>query len=158
MGNRRERLGSGRRNAGTLGNIGRELQRVNRTLRRLAAEPGRARPQINGVSVRAILAARRMRDDCFGPDVGDLAWTLLLEAYAARLEGRLSVMTGLGAPAGIARSTAHRWAAWLLDRGLLTRHADPEDERIVLIGVSDDAAENIRAYLAAAIAQSPWLL
>ena len=154
---RRERRDSGARRAYTLGDVSRELQRVNRTLRRLAAEPGRARPEINGASVRAILAARRMRDDCFGPDVGDLAWTLLLEAYAARLEGRLSVMTGLGAPAGIARSTAHRRVAWLLDRGLLTRHADPEDERIVLIGVSDDAAGSIRAYLAAAIAQSPGL-
>lgn len=154
---RRERRDSGARRAHTLGDVSRELQRVNRTLRRLAAEPGRARPEINGASVRAIIAARRMRDNCFGPAVGDLAWTLLLEAYAARLDGRLSVMTGLGAPAGIARSTAHRRVAWLLDRGLLTRHADPEDERIVLIGVSDEAAERIRDYLSAAIAQSPWL-
>ena len=151
------RRDSSARRAHALGAVGRELQRVNRTLRRLAAEPGRGRPAIDGASVRAIIAARRMRDACFEPAVGDLAWTLLLEAYAARLDGRLSVMTGLGAPAGIARSTAHRWTAWLLDRGLLTRHADPQDERIVLIGVSDDAAGRIRAYLAAAIAQSPWL-
>jgi len=154
---RGERRASNGRRAQTLGAVGRELQRVNRTLRRLAAEPGRTRPEINGASVRAIIAVRRMRDACFGPAVGDLAWTLLLEAYAARLDGRFSVMTGLGAPAGIARSTAHRRVAWLLGQGLLTRHADPEDDRIVLVGVSDDAAESIRDYLAAAMAQSPWL-
>ena len=154
---KRERRDMGARRAHALGAVGRELQRVTRSLRRLAAEPARARPEISGASVRAIIAARRMRDACFGPAVGDLAWTLLLEAYAARLDGRLSVMTGLGAPAGIARSTAHRRVAWLLGRGLLTRHADPKDERIVLIGVSDDAADRIRAYLTAALAQSPWV-
>jgi len=154
---KREKRDLGARRAHTLGEVSRELQRVNRSLRRLAAAPGRARPEISGASVGAIIAVRRMRDACFDPPVGDLAWTLLLEAYAARLDGRRSVMTSLGATAGVARSTAHRWTAWLLDRGLLTRHADPKDERIVLIGVSADAAARIRAYLAEALARSPWV-
>jgi len=152
---RRERRNSDARRAHTLGDVARELQRVNRTLRGLTHAPGGAATSITGASVRAIVAARRLRDTCFDPAVGDLAWAILLEAFAAHLDGRLSAMTSLGAPAGIARSTAHRWVGWLLERGLLTRHADPGDERVVLIGLSDDAAKRIRNYLKTALAQSP---
>jgi DNA-binding MarR family transcriptional regulator len=139
----------------SLGAVSRELSRVNRTLRRLAAGP--ARREISGASVRAMVAARRLRESCFDPAISDLAWAILLEAYAARLDGRLSPMTSLGAPAGIARSTGHRWVAALLERGLLTRHADPHDDRIALIGLSEDAAVRIRDYLAAALKQAPLL-
>lgn len=154
---RPERRNTGVRRAHTLGDVSRELQRVNRSLRLLAAAPGRARTEMSGESVRAIIAVRRMRDARFDPPVGDLAWTLLLEAFAAHLDGRFSVMTSLGGAAGIARSTAHRWTVWLLERGLLTRHPDPKDERIVLVGVSANAAGRIRTYLAESLAQSPWL-
>lgn len=140
------------RRARDLGAVSRELNRVNRTLRRIAAAP--PRPQVSGASVRAIVAARRLRDACFDPAIGDLAWAILLEAYAARLDGRLSPMTSFGTPAGIARSTAHRWVGALLERGLLTRHADPRDDRIVFIGLSDDAAGRIRDYLTAALKQT----
>lgn len=139
----------------SLGAVSRELKRVNRTLRRLAAGP--APREVNGASIRAMVAARRLRDGCFDPAIGDLAWTILLDAYAARLDGRLSPMTSLGARGGIARSTAHRWVASLLARGLLTRHADPHDERIILVGLSEDAAGRIRDYLAAALRQAPLL-
>jgi DNA-binding MarR family transcriptional regulator len=141
-----------------LRSLSRELQRVNRTLRRIGGMPALPRPSIDSVSVRAILDARRLRDACFGPAIGELAWAILLEAYAARLDGRLSAMTSLGAPAGIARSTAHRWVAALLARGLLARHADPADERIVLVGLADDAAERIRAYLDEATGRAPLTL
>ncbi len=147
--------------AASLEDISRELQRVNRALRRLARRGGGRRaprpPEISGASVRAILAARRLRDECFGPAVGDLAWAVLLEAYAARLEGRLSPMTSLGASAGIARSTAHRWVAWLLDHGLLVRHPQPTNRRTALVGPSDAAAARIADYLAAAARLSPLL-
>jgi hypothetical protein len=155
---RRERKDPNLRRARTLGELSRELQRVNRSLRRLAAAPGGPRPEIGGASVRAMLAARRMRDSCFGPVIGDLAWAILLEAFAARLDGRLSPVTSLGMVAGIARSTAHRWVSLLLERGLLTRHSDPSNERAVLIGLADEAAARIRAYLNAALTEAPLIL
>jgi DNA-binding MarR family transcriptional regulator len=37
----------------------------------------------------------------------------------------------------------------LLDAGLFTKAADPKDKRLLLIGLSDEGAERIRAYLAA---------
>lgn len=146
------------RRAYDLRGLGRELQRVNRTLRRIGALPGLSPPPLDAAAVRAILDARRRRDACFGPAIGEQAWAILLEAYAARLEGRLSVMTSLGAPAGIARSTAHRWVAALLERGLLTRQADPADERVVLVGLADDAAARIRAHLDESRGRAPVTL
>jgi DNA-binding MarR family transcriptional regulator len=169
-GGRRRRKSMGRgerrdinvRRARTLAAVSRELQRVNRSLRRLAGatpQPDASLERETGItsaSVRAIIAARRLRNDRFGPAVGDLAWALLLEAFAARLEGRLTAMTSLGAASGIARSTAHRWVGWLLARGLLIRGPDPADERVTLVGLSDGTAERIRAYLAEAGGKSLW--
>lgn len=152
----------GARQARNLREVSRELRRVNLMLRRIAGG-GALRdgesdpPRINGASVRAIIAARRLRDECFGSAVGDLAWAVLLEAFAARLDGRLTAMTSLGASAGIARSTSHRWAAWLLARGLLVRHPDPGNRRGALIGLGDDAAARIHDYLTAAGKMSHWL-
>lgn len=150
---------SERDQARSLDEVSRELQRVHRTLRRLARRGGGRRapraPEISSASVRAIIAARRLRDECFGPAVGELAWGVLLEAYAAHLEGGLSPITGLGASSGIARSTAHRWVAWLLERGLLVRHPESVNRRTALVGLSDDAAARIADYLAATARISP---
>lgn len=136
------------------GEVGRELRRMNRMLRRIApaeAPAGLARgwPAIDAPLIRAILAARRQRDRAMGVAIGEAAWTLLLEAYAAHLEGRRIATTGLGAPSGLSRSTAHRWVLWLVERGLLVRRADPRDERVGLIALSDECAGRLRAYLAA---------
>lgn len=131
--------------------LSRELRRLNRSLHRLARGQTPPRREISGASLRAVLAARRQRDLCFTPPIGDHSWTILIEAYAAHLEGRQMPMTGFGAVAGIARSTAHRRVTHLLDRGLLTSHADPADDRIVLIDLPDDTAARIRAYLVAGL-------
>jgi hypothetical protein len=117
--------------------------------------PGR-RAGITAADVQAILAARRLRDLCLGPEIGDVAWGLLLEAFAEHLDGRRVALTSLGAAEGIPRSTAHRWTRWLLDRGLLSSHADPGDDRITLVTLSDDAAQRIRSYLTNALSLSRW--
>jgi len=146
----------------TLGAATRELQRVVRLLRQFmqAGAPGHGTPgrrsAITAADVQAILAARRLRDLCLGPEVGDVAWGLLLEAFAEHLDGRRVALTSLGAAEGIPRSTAHRWTRWLIDRGLLSSHADPGDDRITLVGLSDDAAERVRTYLANALSLSRW--
>ena len=145
----------------TLGAATRELQRVVRLLRQFmqAGAPGHApgrRATITAADVQAILAARRLRDLCLGPEIGDVAWGLLLEAFAEHLDGRRVALTSLGAAEGIPRSTAHRWTRWLLDRGLLSSHADPGDDRITLVALSDDAAQRIRTYLANALSLSRW--
>lgn len=128
----------------------RELRRIERVLAWVSGELIRP-PGLDANGVRAMLAARRLRDDCFRPAIGDVGWLLLLDAFAARLEGRGVAMTAIGAPAGIPRSTAHRWAAHLLDRGLLVRLDDDGDRRASPVGLSAAAAESVRAYLEAAL-------
>jgi len=139
----------------TLAAATRELQRVVRLLRQFMQagppEAGGRRAAITAADVQAILAARRLRELCLGADVGDVAWGLLLEAFAEHLEGRRVALTSLGAAEGIPRSTAHRWTRALIDRGLLSSHPDPSDDRITLVALSDDAAERIRTFLASAL-------
>lgn len=138
----------------------RELQKVVRLLRRFArAEAPRGdavqrRTAISAADVQAILAARRLRELCLGPEIGDVGWALLLEAFAEHLEGRRVALTSLGAAEGIPRSTAHRWTRALIDRGLLSSGPDPTDDRITLVALSDEAAERIRAYLVSALSLS----
>jgi len=47
------------------------------------------------------------------------------------------------------RSLAGDLGRRLLDAGLFTKAPDSRDKRLLLIGLSDEAAERIRAYLAA---------
>lgn len=135
----------------------RELQKIVRLLRRFAraqAPPPGRRAQVSAADVQAILAARRLRELCLGPEVGDVAWALLLEAFAEHLEGRRVALTSLGAAEGIPRSTAHRWTRALIDRGLLWSGPDPTDDRVTLVALSDEAAERIGTYLASALSLS----
>jgi hypothetical protein len=143
--------------AQNLQQISRELRRIERVLSWISSELTRP-PGMDAKTVRTILAARRLRDDCFRPAIGDVGWALLIDAFAARLEGRGVVMTAIGAPAGVPRSTAHRWAAHLLDRGLLVRLPHEGDQRAAPIGLSAAAAENVRAYLEAALKLSRPIL
>jgi hypothetical protein len=136
----------------------RELRRVGRTLRRMAqagVEVRRTTPNVGVADVRAVIAARRLRKTCLGPGIGDSAWALLLEAYAARLEGRRVPITGFGAAEGMARSTAHRWTRLLISRGLLSAEPADGERRPALIGLSDEGAKRVRACLAEAARLSP---
>jgi DNA-binding MarR family transcriptional regulator len=100
--------------------------------------------------VRAIIAARRLRRQYLGLDATDAAWSMMLELYAARLEGRNLHQTGLSVAAAVPETTALRVTRRMLKTGIFLKKADPEDKRLLIICLSDAAAERIRAYLAAA--------
>jgi hypothetical protein len=108
-------------------------------------EPAMSAPQI-----RAIIRARRMRDQFFrGELFADPAWDMLLDLMAARLEqGRVAV-SSLCIAAAVPATTALRWIKALTDRGLFVRSADPRDGRRVYIELSDEAARALNAYLRA---------
>jgi hypothetical protein len=113
--------------------------------------------EITSGAVRALIAARRLRDDLVGPGIADPGWALLLEALAARLDGGRLGVTQLGNASELAPATMHRWIAKLTKRGLLVRRPDPARERAILIDLTDEAADRIRAYLTAALKFSPWV-
>jgi len=141
----------------------RELVRVAVELRRateIEALRRQAReefPEIASGTVRAVIAVRQLREQWFDPMLAEAGWSILLEALAARLEGRTLGLSELGAAAGLAKTTAHSAVTHLAARGLLVRRAHPEDERIALIDLTDEAADRLRAYLRVAFSLSLWV-
>ncbi len=141
----------------------RELVRAAVALRRateIEAVRRQARnefPEIASGTVRALIAVRHLREQWFDPALGEADWSILLEALAARLEGRTLGLSELGAAAGLAKTTALSAVNRLAARGLLVRRTHPQDERIVLIDLTDDAADRLRAYLRAAFSLSPGI-
>lgn len=114
---------------------------------------------IDAAHIRAIIRARRLRDQFFRNDLfADPAWDMLLDLMAARIEkGRVAV-SSLCIAAAVPPTTALRWIKALTDRGLFVRSADPLDGRRVYIALSDEAARSVAAYLRAAQRLAPTVI
>lgn len=112
---------------------------------------------IDAATLRAIIRARRMRDQYLGEIFADPAWDMLLDLMAARLEGQPVAVSSLCIAAAVPPTTGLRWIKALTDSGMLIRVNDPNDRRRVFIELSPRAVEAITAYFAAArrIAMSP---
>ncbi|HEX8191954.1 MAG TPA: hypothetical protein VF552_03560 [Allosphingosinicella sp.] len=146
----------------SLAEISRVLEETARLIRQHAG-PGDDRkpcvPRADLISaplVRSIIATRRMRRDYFPTIGGDPAWSMMLELFAAGLEGRRVSQTMLGTVAGVAESTALRLTKTLIRGGSFTADRDPDDRRLVMLGLSEDAAARMNAYLTAAIVAGPY--
>jgi DNA-binding MarR family transcriptional regulator len=143
-----------------------EVGRIAGILASLSAQEGRSvqarieeREESGGIdagSVRAIIRARRLRDQYFGDELfADPAWDMLLDLYAAQLENQRVAVSSLCIAAAVPATTALRWIKTLTDLGLLVRAADPQDGRRVYIELSSKAAAGMEAYLRAAHRISP---
>ncbi len=98
--------------------------------------------------LRAMLRARRMRDDYFRSGLfADPVWDLLLDLMAARLEGTKVSVSSLCVAAAVPPTTALRWINRLTAEGLLLRDADPEDRRRVHLELSERTARSLGAWL-----------
>jgi DNA-binding MarR family transcriptional regulator len=107
-------------------------------------------PAMEAPAIRALIRARRLRDQYFQSELfADPAWDMLLDLMAARLEQSRVAVSSLCIAAAVPATTALRWIKALTDRGLLVRSADPRDGRRVYIALSDEAARALNAYLRA---------
>jgi hypothetical protein len=123
---------------------------------RTAAGEETVEPGIDAATIRAMIRARRLRDQYFRGDLfADPAWDMLLDLMAARLEKNRVAVSSLCIAAAVPATTALRWIKALTDRGLFVRAADPEDGRRVYIELSDDTARSLAAYLRALQRISP---
>jgi DNA-binding MarR family transcriptional regulator len=114
------------------------------------AQPNDAGGPVTPAAVRAIIRARRLRDQFFSPDLfADPAWDILLDLVAARLEGNDVAVSSLCIAAAVPPTTALRWIAAMTEQGLLERHADPADRRRVFVRLSAEAEERMRGLLGA---------
>jgi hypothetical protein len=115
--------------------------------------------EVGAGQVRAIIRARRMRDQYFRGEIfADPAFDMLLDLYAARLEGHRVAVSSLCIAAAVPATTALRWIKQLTDRGLFVRQADPQDGRRIYIDLSESAAAAMGNYLAAVQRVAPALI
>jgi DNA-binding MarR family transcriptional regulator len=98
-------------------------------------------------TVRAILKLRRKREGYFDKNLfADPAWDILLDLYAARLEGKKVSVSSLCIAAAVPPTTALRWISAMTEDGLLMREHDPDDARRVFIRLSTATEEGLRSY------------
>lgn len=104
----------------------------------IAFSPARA-TQSHLALARKTYAMRRKRAAIFGnADLfGEPAWDIMLDLFIAHGDGKQvsvsSACIGSAAPA----TTGLRWLAVLADEGLILRESDPQDQRRVLVQLSD---------------------
>ncbi|WP_423605872.1 hypothetical protein [Sphingomonas sp. MS122] len=141
-----------------------EVARLAEVLSQLTAEQPAVRDRTNGYrsepmeapdadprAVRAVIRARRLRDQFFAAELfADPAWDMLLDLYAARLEGRRVSVSSLCIAAAVPPTTALRWIGTMHDAELFGRDPDPTDKRRAHITLTERAAAGMRGYFAAA--------
>jgi hypothetical protein len=102
-------------------------------------------------AVRAAIRARRLRDGFFPAGLlEEPAWDMLLDLFAAELEGTRVSVSSLCIAAAVAPTTALRWIARMGEAGLFRRMPDPQDRRRAWIELSEAARTGMRGYWTAA--------
>ncbi|MCT8002897.1 hypothetical protein NZL82_13530 [Sphingomonas sanguinis] len=114
------------------------------------AAPARVHPG-DAELVRRMIRARRLRDGFFGAGLfEEPAWDMLLDLYAASLEGSQVSVSSLCIAAAVAPTTALRWIGKMTEAGLFARQPDPGDRRRAFMVLTPRALDGMRAYLDAA--------
>ena len=145
-----------------------EVARISRVLSRLASEEKRpgvvgerplgfspppaalTPPPTTAADIRKIIRGRRLRDQFFAEGLfEDPAWDMLLDLYAAELEGAQVSVSSLCIAAAVAPTTALRWIGRMSDAGLFVRQPDPFDRRRAYLGLSEEARTKMERYLSA---------
>jgi DNA-binding MarR family transcriptional regulator len=112
------------------------------------SEPDPA-PDVTAAEIRAAIRARRLRDQFFDSELfADPAWDMLLDLYAAHLEGLRVSVSSLCIAAAVPPTTALRWITTMHDAGLFERQADAADRRRAYIALSAKGREVMQRYIA----------
>ena len=136
--------------AGLVGGAAEPGDTVDERRRGYGGEPI-ARVTIDAAEIRRVIRARRLRTQFFPAQLmEDPGWDMLLDLFAAELEGAQVSVSSLCIAAGVPPTTALRWIARMADAGLLVRMPDAEDRRRAFLALSAAAGEAMRDYAAAA--------
>ncbi|MBC9031949.1 MarR family transcriptional regulator [Sphingomonas sp. JC676] len=96
------------------------------------------------------LRMRRKRGDFFGADLfADPAWEILLDLFAAGIEGRVVSITSACIASGVPTTTALRWITLLVSRGAVCRAPDARDHRRSHLYLSTEAKAVMAEWLRA---------
>lgn len=108
--------------------------------------------RMNAEAAREIYASRRSRDGIFGnPELfGEPAWDILLDLYVADVEGKAVSVSSACIGSAAPPTTGLRWLGVLAEQGLVLREHDPEDQRRVLVRLTERGLAAMDEYFAAA--------
>ena len=109
--------------------------------------------------VKSIIRSRRMREQYLGSGLfADPAWDMLLDLFAARLEGRRVSVSSLCLAAAVPPTAALRRIAMLEEKALVVRRSDSRDRRRVWMEVQNETATKIYEFLRVAGTAAPLLV
>ena len=112
--------------------------------------PGAMTVAIDPAQVRALIRARRLRDGFFGDGLfEEPAWDMMLDLFAAELEGARVSVSSLCIAAAVAPTTALRWIGRLTAEGWFERRPDPRDRRRAFVALGARGNSAMRGYFAA---------
>ena len=97
---------------------------------------------------RRISAFRRKRNSVFAQLMfADPEWDILLDLFAQEGSGRRVSMSSLCIAAAVPTTTALRCINAMIDQGLLTKSRDGADARRVLVALTEESRQKMRALL-----------
>jgi Winged helix DNA-binding domain len=100
--------------------------------------------------VRKLIRMRRLRESFFQAELfADPAWDMLLDLFAAHIEGDQVAISSLCIAAAVPSTTALRWIKTMTEAGLFVRQADPLDGRRIFIRLSEVGVQAMASYFAA---------
>jgi DNA-binding MarR family transcriptional regulator len=106
---------------------------------------------VTGDTIRIVCELRRKRQEAFPAKLfGDPTWEILLQLYAAHLDGHRMSISRLTRCTRVALTTVLRRLGVLEEKGLVTRSNDPFDGRRVYVGLSFAGAEAMNRCFTAA--------
>jgi DNA-binding MarR family transcriptional regulator len=138
-----------------LEDLGRDLTHLAAMIVHLAENDASRRQVIAGQApvtaqqVGFLISTRHARSAVFDLDLANAGWSVLLELYHARLEGRTVRISRLATDARIATATAMRWLDQLGGHGLVERRPDPQGGRGVVVSLTEQGGGAMDDHFAA---------
>lgn len=97
--------------------------------------------------IRRIIRQRKLRSSFFKGDLfADPAWDMILDLAAAAMEGKQVAFPSLCIASCVPPSTALRWIKILSEVGLVRSLEDPQDQRGVVIALTDAGLSAVVRY------------
>ena len=105
---------------------------------------------IYGGFAREAYATRRKRGAIFGNAelFGEPAWDILLDLYIAHVEKKSVSVSSACIGSAAPPTTGLRWLGVLTENGLILREHDPEDQRRVLVRLTEQGLAAMDEYFA----------
>jgi len=107
-------------------------------------------------AVRIYLRCRRLRERLLPREIfGEPAWDILLDLYAAHLEGKAVSISSACIASAVPTTTALRWLSRLVECGLIERSLDASDARRAHVRMTEDGLQAVTRWVDIALLAKP---